>query len=129
MSKMLSIALTVAASCLLLSVNAQAKPPAVYEAPQPPVQASSEQINTADSDVVSYKEVGDINSLLCKDILGMVDEDKTIALSFMHGFVMGKRGATQYVSGSLSRASNNFIEHCLDHPKDKALETFANIAK
>lgn len=120
--------LAIATSSLLLAFNAHATPP---KAPAPVVNeiASPQVSSVVSSPADNFKDVGNINALLCKDIMGMVDEDKTIALSLMHGYVMGKKGVTQYVSGSLGKASNEFIEYCLDHPYDKALDTFAKIAK
>ena len=70
-----------------------------------------------------------MNSFLCKDIMRMSGDERSIALAVLHGYYLGKAGATQYVSSKLGKASDDFIEHCLDHPNDKALSTFAKFAK
>lgn len=74
-------------------------------------------------------QVTDMNAFLCKDIMRMSGEERSIALAVFHGYYLGKAGATQYVSSKLGQASDDFIEHCLEHPKDPALSTFAKFSK
>jgi len=71
----------------------------------------------------------DMNAFLCKDIMRLSGEDRSIAIGLMHGYFLGKKGATGYVSSALSKASDDFVEYCLDNPAAKALETFAKFAK
>jgi hypothetical protein len=70
-----------------------------------------------------------LSSFLCKDVMRMSGEDRQIAIGVMHGYFLGKKGATSYVSESLSKASDDFTEYCLDHPSDKAFDAFAKFVK
>ncbi len=70
-----------------------------------------------------------MNSFLCKDIMRMSGEDRVIALSLLHGYYLGKKGATEYQPGKLSQMSDDFVEYCLEHPNDQALGSFAKFAK
>lgn len=71
----------------------------------------------------------DINDYLCKDIMRMSDNERAISLGVLHGYRMGKKGATRFVSEDLSEMSNDFIEYCLDNPHEKALASFEKVAK
>ena len=75
------------------------------------------------------KKTVDMNAYTCKDIVRFSGEERTVALAVLHGFTLGKKGATTFNPDKLGEASNDFIEHCLDNPSDKALETFAKFAK
>ena len=52
-----------------------------------------------------------------------------VALGVLHGYFLGKKGATGYVPAALSKASDDFTEYCLDHPAEKAIDAFAKFAK
>jgi hypothetical protein len=70
-----------------------------------------------------------MNELLCKDIMRYSGDDRLAALAILHGYYLGKKGATEYVMGSLARVSDDFTEYCLDRPSAKALESFAKFVK
>ncbi len=92
-------------------------------------------VQAADSAAEARKKVEDsagvvkMNEVLCKDITRFTGEDRLIALGVLHGYYLGKKGATQYVTATLARASDDFIEYCLDNPRAKALEAFAKFLK
>lgn len=71
----------------------------------------------------------DLNAFLCKDVMRMTSEDRTIAISVMHGYVLGKKGATTFVSSVLGEVTDQFLDYCLDHPTEKALPSFEKLAK
>lgn len=71
----------------------------------------------------------ELNSYLCKDIMRMSGEERSIALAAYHGYVLGKKGATSISVTVLNGISNNFIEHCLDNPHEKALASFEKLAQ
>jgi malate/lactate dehydrogenase len=73
--------------------------------------------------------VVELNTYLCKDIMRMSGEDRSVALAAYHGYVLGKKGATSISVGTLNKISNEFIEQCLDNPKEKALATFIKLAQ
>jgi hypothetical protein len=47
----------------------------------------------------------------------------------MHGYWLGKKGATEFVANSLGKASDDFVEYCLDHPNDNALQSMEKFLK
>jgi hypothetical protein len=71
----------------------------------------------------------DMTSYTCKDIVRFSGEERTVALAVLNGYALGKKGITTFDSEKLGKATNDFIEHCLDNPSDKALEAFAKFAK
>lgn len=71
----------------------------------------------------------DLDTFLCKDVMRMSGEDRIIATSVLHGYTLGKKGTTKYVTADLSKVSDAFVEHCLSNPNDKALQAFTKLAK
>jgi hypothetical protein len=49
---------------------------------------------------------------LCKDIMRMSGEERGVALGVMHGYALGKKGATSFKSDESNALSNDFIEYC-----------------
>ena len=47
----------------------------------------------------------------------------------MHGYALGKKGATSFNVDASNKLSNDFIEYCLDNPRAKALESFERLVK
>jgi hypothetical protein len=79
--------------------------------------------------VAAEDDVIHINDYLCKDIMRMSDEDRAVSLAVLHGYRLGKKGATSFVSGELSKVSDEFVEYCLDNPQEQALASFEKLAK
>jgi hypothetical protein len=71
----------------------------------------------------------DFGTQSCKDVMRLSGEDREIALAFAHGYVLGKKGTTQYDVDTLAQVTDDFIDYCLDNPKANALQSFETIAK
>ena len=71
----------------------------------------------------------DLSAYLCKDVMRMTGEDRYIAIGALHGYFLGKKGATVFVPSALSKVTDDFTEYCLDHPSEKALQAFARFIK
>jgi len=56
-------------------------------------------------------------------------EDREIAMALLHGYRLGKKNTTQYVTEVLAEATDSFMDYCLDHPMDNALATFEKFTK
>lgn len=72
---------------------------------------------------------GDLSSFSCKDIMCYDTPDRDIAISFIHGYLLGKKGTAKYIADELGKATDAFIEHCLDNPKDNALQVMAKLVE
>lgn len=59
-----------------------------------------------------------IEQYSCKDV--MRDNGREVAIAFLHGYLLGKSGASKFNLVALEKQTDAFIEYCLDHPADKA---------
>jgi hypothetical protein len=71
----------------------------------------------------------DLEAFLCKDVMRLSGSERENALALVHGYRLGKAGTTQFQIDTLADLTERFIDHCLDHPSDKALETFEKLGK
>ena len=70
-----------------------------------------------------------INSYTCKDVMRASGEDRVISLALLHGYFLGKSGATTIDADAMRKATDEFIEYCLDHPTAKALEAMGKFVQ
>ena len=71
----------------------------------------------------------DIDKYLCKDIMRVSGQERELALALLHGYRLGKKNTTQFDSEALARATDDFVEYCLDHPAEKAMGAFEKFTK
>ena len=71
----------------------------------------------------------DLNDFLCKEVMRLSGSERENALALLHGYSLGKNNTTEYQIEALAAVTDNFIDHCLDNPDDKALAAFEKIAK
>jgi len=71
----------------------------------------------------------DFGTLSCKQVMRLSGEDRDIAIAFAHGYVLGKKGTTQYDVDALARVTDQFIDYCLDHPGENAMQSFEKLAR
>ena len=122
MSKMIHTLLSVAISSLLLASSTQALADKHQE--KQATKSAPEVEKHQDSN-----ETVNLGSYFCKDVMRLRGDERDIALGFMHGYYLGKKGVTEYQAGMLGKASDEFMEYCLDHPNDKALESMGKFLK
>ena len=77
----------------------------------------------------SEGEVVDMTHYLCKDVMRMNGEERSVTLGVLHGYMLGKEGATSFSADAASKQSTDFIEYCLNNPADKALASFEKLYK
>ena len=82
---------------------------------------------SASSEVSDTKR--DFGALTCKDVMRLSGSDREISLAFAHGYMLGKKGTTQYDVEALAQITDQFIDYCLDHPAENALQSFEMLAK
>jgi len=74
-------------------------------------------------------ETRDLKDNQCRDVMILSGEDREIAIALAHGYRLGKKNTTQYVPEELGKATDSFMDYCLDHPADNALEAFEKFTK
>jgi hypothetical protein len=70
-----------------------------------------------------------LNDYLCKDLMRLTGGERENALALVHGYNLGKKDTTELDVDTLAALTDRFIEHCLDHPNDKALAAFEKLAE
>lgn len=70
----------------------------------------------------------DLGTFTCKEVMRLSGEDREIAIALAHGYVLGKKGTSQYVVETLAEITDQFIDYCLDHPTENALQSFEKLA-
>jgi hypothetical protein len=79
--------------------------------------------------VAQDKDAKDLRAYLCKDIMRMSGEDRSIAIAFLHGYMLGKKRTTTFDTQLMAEATDEFIEYCLEHPGAKALDAMNKFLK
>lgn len=74
-------------------------------------------------------ESKDLKDNKCKDVMILSGEDREIAIALAHGYMLGKKNTTRFVPEELGKATDNFMDYCLDHPADNALVVFEKFTK
>ena len=70
----------------------------------------------------------DLRDSSCKDVMRLSSDEREIAIALAHGYVLGKKGTTQYQVEVLANITDKFIDYCLDHPTENALASFEKLA-
>jgi hypothetical protein len=70
-----------------------------------------------------------MDTYLCKDLMRQDGDDRGVSLGLLHGYFLGKAGSTTYDPRRIGKITDDFLEYCLDHPADKAMDSFAKIFK
>lgn len=71
----------------------------------------------------------DLASYQCKDIMRIGGAERELALGVLHGYIQGSTGRTVYDVDKLSKATDEFVEYCLDNPSEGALASLTKIVK
>ena len=86
-------------------------------------------VSTATAAQEAAGKTTDMTSFLCKDIMRLSGEERAITLGVLHGYYLGKKGVVRYEAAELGKASDDFVEYCLDHPGEPALKAFGRFVK
>jgi hypothetical protein len=63
----------------------------------------------------------------CKDVMREHGDNRDVTIAFLHGFLLGKSGSASFDIDVLHKQTSAFIEYCLDHPSEKAVDAMAKI--
>jgi hypothetical protein len=77
------------------------------------------------------KDTGDrtVEQYACKDVMRESGGNRDVAIAFLHGFILGKSGASGFNVETLGKQTDAFIERCLDNPGLKAIEAMTAAKK
>ena len=70
-----------------------------------------------------------VDQYLCKDVMRESGADRDVAIAFLHGFLLGKTGKSDFNVDILRKQSDEFIEMCLQKPNDKAIDVMTAVKK
>ena len=76
---------------------------------------------------LAQERVRTVEQYSCKDVMRERGPDRDVAIAFLHGFVLGKSGQTKFDLEKLHKESDAFIERCLDHPSEPAIQAMTRI--
>jgi len=63
----------------------------------------------------------------CMDVMRESGPNRDIAIAFLHGYLVGKSGASKFNLETLAKQTDAFIEQCLENPKEKAQDVMMKI--
>jgi len=70
-----------------------------------------------------------VSQYTCKDIMRENGDTRDVAISFLHGYLLGKSGGSSFNVATLEKQTDAFIDYCLDHPGEKAEDAMKGIKK
>jgi hypothetical protein len=68
-----------------------------------------------------------VEQYTCKDILREGGSNREVAIAFLHGFLLGKSGASKFNIGVLTKQTDDFVDRCLDSPNQKAVDVMMKV--
>ena len=81
---------------------------------------SAQAQSQADRTIEQYK---------CKDVMREPDENRAVAIAFLHGYLLGKSGDSKFNVEALEKQTDAFMEQCLDSPQAKAEDVMLKVKK
>jgi len=70
-----------------------------------------------------------IEQFKCKDLMREPDQNRAVAIAFLHGYLLGKSGDSKFNVEVLEKQTDSFIEQCLDNPQTKAEDVMLKLKK
>ena len=70
-----------------------------------------------------------IEQFTCKDVMREPDENREVAIAFLHGYLLGQSGDSKFNVDILEKQTDAFIDQCLDNPQAKAEDVMLKLKK
>ena len=70
-----------------------------------------------------------VEQFKCKDVMREPDQNREVAIAFLHGFLLGKSGDSKFNVEILEKQTDAFIDQCLDNPQAKAEDVMLKLKK
>ena len=68
-----------------------------------------------------------VEQFTCKDVMRDSGSNRDVAIAFLHGYLVGKSGSSKFNIDILKKQTERFIDHCLDNPKEKAVDSMLKV--
>src|SRR5258707_363702 len=68
-----------------------------------------------------------VEQYLCKDIMRDSGANRDVAIAFLHAFLLGKSGGSKFNLDAVNKQTDDFVEYCLIHPDEKAVDAMTKI--
>ena len=73
--------------------------------------------------------IRNVQQYLCKDVMREHGNNRDVAIAFLNGFLLGKSGSPAFDIDALHTRTTDFMEYCLDHPAEKAVDAMEKVKK
>jgi HdeA/HdeB family len=70
-----------------------------------------------------------VDQYQCKDVMREHGTNRDVAISFLNGYLLGKSSSSSFDIEALHKRTTDFIEYCLDHPSEKAVDAMSKLMK
>jgi hypothetical protein len=70
-----------------------------------------------------------IEQFTCKDVMREPDQNREVAIAFLHGFLLGRSGDSKFNVETLEKQTDAFVNECLDNPQARAEEVMLKLKK
>ena len=70
-----------------------------------------------------------IEQFTCKDVMREPDQNRAVAIAFLHGYLLGKANDSKFNVEELEKQTDAFIEQCLDNPQANAEGVMLKVKK
>jgi hypothetical protein len=68
-----------------------------------------------------------LDELDCRALLRLGGDERGDTVGWLHGWVGGRRGLTQFPAREMAEATDRIVDHCIDEPDDKLLTVFERV--
>jgi hypothetical protein len=63
----------------------------------------------------------------CRDVMRDSGANRDVVIAFLHGFLLGKSGRTEFNLDGLHKQTDAFVERCLSNPDEKAVDAMTTV--
>lgn len=78
---------------------------------------------------IAEERQNDMGGFTCRQVLLAPGDERDLTVVFLQGFFIGKSGGTTFDQATLARATDRFLDGCIDHPDDAALAVMERALK
>ena len=68
-----------------------------------------------------------IGQYQCRDVMRDSGANRDVSIAFLHGFLLGKSGRTDFNLDDLHKQTDAFVERCLSNPDEKAVDAMTSV--